>query len=235
MNKNKIIGILFFILLIFLTISANIYFHWLSFDRLVANKEFLIAFSNNHRLMLALGMTLLYLLVVLLHIPGITALTLLCGALLGPLWGTICVVFSGSLGALIAFWIARYFLRDWVNAKFGHKLIQLNKGIEENGFNYLLFIRLFPIFPYIFVNMPAGLTSIKTKDYFWATLLGNIPVAAIYCYLSSTFWNIHSISEIISIKILFPLGLLAILALLPIIYKKLIAQLSVFKNRKIIN
>jgi len=147
-------------------------------------------------------------------------LTLLAGAIFGPWRGTLWVNIGASVGALLAFWAARFVLQEAVNEKFGSRLEEFNKGVAENGFNYILFLRLVPLFPFFLINMVAGVTGIKTRDYFLATMVGIIPGSFVYCNVASALWEVNSISDLVSGKIFISFGLLGALALVPIIYKK---------------
>ena len=197
---------------------------YLTLESIKANKELLVGLATDNSLLFILGFILTYIGVVLFQIPGATLLTLLAGAIFGPWLGTIWVNIGATIGALLAFLIARYILQDTVNKKFGTRLEEFNKGIAENGFNYILFLRLVPLFPFFLINMVAGVTSIKTRDYFLATMIGIIPGSFVYCNVASALWEVNSISDLVSGKILISFGLLGALSLVPIIHKRIKAK-----------
>ena len=74
----------------------------------------------------------LYALSTVLFVPG-SLLTLAGGALFGPIAGTLCNLTGATLGATLAFMIARYVASDWVSARAGERLAALGQGVEEEG------------------------------------------------------------------------------------------------------
>ncbi|MCB1764053.1 MAG: TVP38/TMEM64 family protein, partial [Gammaproteobacteria bacterium] len=107
----------------------------------------------------ALVFFLVYVLVTALSLPGAAIMTLAVGAIFGLMVGTILVSFASTIGATLAFLIARFLLRDMVQAKFGDKLGAINRGIEKDGAFYLFGLRLVPLFPFFVINLAMGLTN----------------------------------------------------------------------------
>ena len=83
-----------------------------------------------------------------LSLPGAAIMTLVAGAIFGLLWGTLIVSFASTLGATLAFLVARFVLRDAVQGRFGASLRSINNGIEKDGAFYLFALRLVPAFPF---------------------------------------------------------------------------------------
>ncbi|WP_305845720.1 FAD-dependent oxidoreductase [Photobacterium kishitanii] len=168
----------------------------------------------------------LYVLVTALSIPGASILTLLGAALFGFWTSLIIVSFSSTIGATLAFLSSRFILRDWVQSKFGHRLATLNKGIEKEGAFYLLSLRLIPVFPFFLINLLMGLTSIKTRTFFWVSQLGMLAGTAVYINAGTQLGKIESLSGIISAPVLTSLFLLG---LFPLIVKWV---MKTMKNKK---
>lgn len=156
-----------------------------------------------------IGFILIYNLGSVLFLPG-TILSLAGGAIFGATLGTVYVVIGATLGATLAFLIARYFARsffeDIVQKKFP-KIKEYDEKLEKNGFMTVLFFRLIPVFPFNGLNFALGLTKVKTKDYFMATMIGIIPGTFAYVYLGS------SIASMNLRNIIFAIALIAILSL----------------------
>ena len=123
---------------------------------------------------------LVYVAVTGLSLPGATIMTLAAGAIFGLLWGTIIVSFASSIGATLAFLVSRFLLRDSVQAKFGDKLKAINAGIEKDGAFYLFTLRLVPAFPFFVINLAMGLTSLKTRTFYWVSQLGMFAGTLVY-------------------------------------------------------
>jgi uncharacterized membrane protein YdjX (TVP38/TMEM64 family) len=163
--------------------------------------------------------------VVGLSLPGATILTLCAGAIFGSVSGTLVVNVGATLGATLAFLAARFILRDWVEKKFGEKLQPFNEGFSKNAINYILFLRLVPLFPFFLVNLMSGLTKVKLPIYFLGTMVGILPGSFVYANAGSNLAQINSLSDIASPGVLGAFALLGIFALIPSIYKRM-------KNKK---
>ncbi len=127
----------------------------------------------------------LYVLAVVLVLPGLP-MTLLAAPLFGFWQGLLIVVISANIGCTITFFISRYAGRNFVMKfiKSGTILDKANKQMEKNGFLYMLYLRMIPLFPFNIVNYVPGLTSISYLKYAVATLVGMLPGSAIYIYAS---------------------------------------------------
>ena len=99
-----------------------------------------------------------YVAVTALSLPGATIMTLAAGAIFGLVTGTVVASFASSLGATLAFLVARYVLRDSVQARFRARLAEIDQGIQREGAFYLFTLRLVPIFPFFLINLLMGLT-----------------------------------------------------------------------------
>lgn len=164
------------------------------------------------------GFIVVYAIATILSVPG-TILTLSGGALFGIVFGTIWTVIGASLGAIGAFLIARFIAGDWARQQFekGARLRQLQQGIEQNGFWFVLSIRLSPIFPFIAVNYLLGLTPIGLPAYTLATLIGIVPGTFAYTWLG--YGGLEVASGGAPLPLLGGLGVLGLLSLLPIVWK----------------
>jgi len=91
------------------------------------------ALKQEHFALTALVYFLVYVVMAALSIPGALLMTLLGGALFGVLWGTVIVSFASSIGATLAFVIARTLLLDWVQGRYGNRLEPINRGVRRDG------------------------------------------------------------------------------------------------------
>jgi len=123
-----------------------------------------------------------YAVAAVLFLPG-SVLTLAGGALFGPVLGTFYNLTGATIGATLAFLIARYLASDWVADKTGGRLKQLINGVEDEGWRFVAFTRLVPLFPFNLLNYALGLTRIKLSHYLLATYICMLPGAIAYTYL----------------------------------------------------
>ncbi len=157
---------------------------------------------------------LIYALGTVIFLPG-SVLTLAGGAIFGPVWGTIYNLTGATLGATIAFIIARYLAADWVERKSHSKLKQLKNGVETEGWRFIAFVRLVPLFPFNVLNYALGLTRIRLSHYIVASYLFMLPGALAYTYLGYAGREAVAGGQAAIQKGLLALALLATVAFLP--------------------
>ena len=140
---------------------------------LKSNRDHLLAFAEGHYSAAVAIFIVGYCVVVGLSLPGGAIMTLGGGFLFGSVLGTLYVNLGATVGATLAFLVARYLFRDWVEQKFGSRLGPIQEGFAKNAFSYLMTLRLIPLFPFFLVNMVSGLTRIKLeptwRQHRWAS------------------------------------------------------------------
>ena len=194
---------------------------FLTLESLKTNRDGLLSYYATHRLTFIIGYILVYTLQTALSLPGAAILTLAGGAIFGALMGTIWVNIGATSGAVLAFWLARTLLRDWVVNKFGSKMESLDKGLKENALSYLLFLRLVPLFPFFLVNLACGITGLQLRTYILGTMVGILPGSFVYANAGASIASINTLSEVASPRVLSSFVLLGAFALIPAIYKKI--------------
>jgi uncharacterized membrane protein YdjX (TVP38/TMEM64 family)/rhodanese-related sulfurtransferase len=162
----------------------------------------------------------LYAAATVLFLPG-SVLTLAGGALFGPLWGTLYNLTGATLGAGLAFLVARYLASDWVQNRLGGRAGRLLQGVEAEGWRFVAFTRLVPLFPFNLLNYALGLTRIPFLHYLAATLVFMLPGALAYTYLGFAGREAVAGSEGLIQKGLIALALLAAAAFLPSLVARL--------------
>ncbi len=166
--------------------------------------------------------------------PG-AVLTLLGGALFGPVLGTAYNLTAATSGAMLSFLGARYLASDWVEKKTGGKLKQLMNGVESEGWRFVAFVRLVPLFPFNLLNYGLGLTKIKFAHYSIATYIFMLPGAIAYTYLGYIGKEAATGGEGLIQKAMLALALLGFVAFLPRIIgsirKGAMLNVSVLKQR----
>lgn len=175
----------------------------------------------------AIAFFVIYVLVTAASFPGAAIMTLAGGAVFGFWFGLILVSFASSIGALLAFLMARYVLRDSVQNKFGKQLEPINEGIRKDGAFYLLTLRLVPIVPFFVINLLGGLTKISAFKFYWVSQLGMLAGTAVYVNAGTQLASINSLGDILSPALLASFVLLGIF---PLIAKKIV---SMIQSRKV--
>ncbi|WP_447977475.1 TVP38/TMEM64 family protein [Candidatus Nitrospira bockiana] len=193
---------------------------YLSLEALKANRDRLLAFTEANYVSAVAAYILLYCVQTAFSLPGAAILTLAGGFLFGSVLGTLYVNVAATSGATLGFLAARYVLRDWVERKFGDRLGPIQEGFAKNAFSYLLTLRLIPIFPFFLVNLVSGLTRIQVGTYVAATAIGIIPGSFVFANAGRQLGSINSLSEIASPRVLGAFALLGLLALVPVVYRR---------------
>ena len=123
-----------------------------------------------------------YILGTVLFLPG-TLLSFLGAVLFGFWEGTLYTWIGATLGATAAFLLAKALGRDYVNSLLKGRMQALDERLRAHGFLGLLIMRLVPLFPFNGLNYGAGLTAIRFRDYFLATVIGLLPGIFVYQFL----------------------------------------------------
>jgi uncharacterized membrane protein YdjX (TVP38/TMEM64 family) len=204
---------------------------YLSFQALCDHREWLLdEVERIGRLPAALAFAGLYALVAALSIPGAVVLSMAGGFLFGPFLGTVASVCGATLGATAIFLAARSAFADMLRAKAGPWVRRLEAGFRENALNYLLVLRLVPIFPFWLVNLVPAFLGVGLQTFVVATFLGIIPGALVYASVGNGLGALLEAGEqpdaaaLLKPAILLPILGLAALALLPVVYKRVKRQ-----------
>lgn len=162
----------------------------------------------------------LYAMSTILFVPG-SVLTVAGGALFGPIWGTLWNLTGATLGATLAFVTARYVASNWVSERAGGRLMRLIRGVEEEGWRFVAFVRLVPVFPFNLVNYAFGLTRIRLREYVLASFVCMAPGAIAYTYLGYAGREAAAGHSGAIHEALLALALLAAVAFLPRLVRRL--------------
>lgn len=198
-----------------------------SLEMLKAHHTQLQIFTAQHFWLSSLILVAIYAVVTAFTLPLAALLSITSGYLFGVAWGSLLVVVGATCGATSLFLIVRYALSEWVQKRSAKWVHQLKAGFNENAFNYLLTLRLIPVIPFAILNSVPALLDMRATQFILATALGIVPGTVVYNWLGNGLRNTIAIRESINLSIIFepqiliPLILLACLALVPVVYKKL--------------
>ena len=148
---------------------------YLSLATIAEHREGLMLFVNDHFLWAIAAYAVTYILIVALSVPGGALLTVLGGFLFGWFIAGLTTVIAATVGATAIFFVAQSSIGDNLTRRAGPWIKSFAEGFAEDAFNYLLFLRLVPIFPFWLVNIAPALFNVSTATYIRATFLGIIP------------------------------------------------------------
>jgi uncharacterized membrane protein YdjX (TVP38/TMEM64 family) len=203
---------------------------YISFEQLERHRAQLLDFVDRRPLLAPLAFMLIYAAVVALSIPGGAVLTMAGGFLFGVVAGTCYVVVAATIGATIVFLVARTALGDSLRRKAGPGVRRMEAGFRENALNYLLFLRLIPVFPFWLVNLVPAFLGVPLPTYMIATFLGIIPGSLVYASVGHGLGTVFDaggtpdLGIVFEPEIILPMIGLAVLAILPVAYKKIRAR-----------
>jgi uncharacterized membrane protein YdjX (TVP38/TMEM64 family) len=213
-------------ILVALIILAGLFFFldlpsYLNLEYLKESQSRFQQLYYDHRIAVIAAYMVIYILVTALSLPGAAVMTLAGGALFGLFVGTVVVSLASTIGATCAFLASRFFLRDWVQGRFGARLQTVNEGMRKEGAFYLFSLRLIPVFPFFIINLLMGLTKMRVGTYFWVSQLGMLPATAVYVNAGNELAKIDSLATILSPGLV---GSFVLLGLFPITVKKVMER-----------
>ncbi len=200
---------------------------YLSFDYIKSNSNLIQSKFDQNPVLFMASFFIVYVFVTALSIPGAAIMTLAGGAFLGLTSGVIVVSFASTIGATLAFLVARFLFQDFFKNKYREKFNSINNGVEKEGDIYLFGLRLVPIFPFFLINILMGLTNYKTWKFFLVSQIGMLPGTFAYVNAGTQLANLESPSGVLSPSFLVSFALLGVI---PLIFKSF---LNILKKRKV--
>jgi len=199
---------------------------YLTFDALRDNRVLLSTFVQENAVTAVLAFVVVYAAATALSVPGGTVLTVAGGFLFGSIIGTAWVVIGATVGATIVFLIAKTAFGDALRAKAGPALKKMEQGFQENALSYLLVLRLIPLFPFFVVNLVPAFLGVPLRTYVIGTFVGIIPGAFVFASVGAGLGSVFdsmddfTLAGVLTPEIIIALVGLAVLSLLPVVYKK---------------
>ncbi len=203
---------------------------FLSFEALRENRAALLNWVDTYGIVAALIYMLIYAVAIAFSVPGGAILTITGGFLFGSVWGTACVIFAATAGATALFLIAKTSFGDTLRAKAGPALQRMQDGFQEGALSYLLVLRLVPLFPFFLVNLVPAFLGVSLRVYVVGTFIGIIPGTFVFATVGAGLGSVFdqggefSAAGILTPQIITALVGLAVLALIPVVYKKIKAR-----------
>jgi len=229
MNKKQLV-----LLLLFLTVLSCFFIFdlsaYLQLSFFQEQRDLLLEYKENNFALISLFYFILYILITAFSLPAAALVTLAGGALFGFWWAILLVSFASSIGATLAFLMARTILHDWVQDKFGNRLKPINEGIEKDGIFYLFTLRLIPVFPFFLVNMLMALTPIRLRDFYWVSQLGMLIGTGLYVEVGAQLGMAESIPEVLSVGLIRVLVILAFFPWLAKWFVKISEKKKIYKT-----
>jgi len=223
--KNRLARMIFIVIVLIGLVALARYYDlgkYFTLDSLQENRAYLEQAVESNYARAVLIYVLVYAAVISIAFPGVPPLTIIGGFLFGFIPGGIYATIAATIGSSISFLLIRYVLSGLIRGKYAHRLEQFNSKIKSHGVAmYLLTMQLLAIFPFFIINTLAALTNVPFVTSVWTTFVGTIPMILVYSYAGQRLYLVESVGEIFSPSIIILFLILILLALLPILLKRL--------------
>jgi uncharacterized membrane protein YdjX (TVP38/TMEM64 family) len=168
----------------------------LSLETLVSHRSAISAFVDRHSTIAVAAFIALYIAAVAMSLPGATVLTICGGIVFGTLIAGAAVVVGATIGATILFLIARTAFGEFLTRRAGPWMTKLTDGFRHDAFNYLLFLRLVPVFPFWLVNLAPAVFGVGLRTFVTATAIGVIPGTFAYASIGAGLDSVIAAQEV---------------------------------------
>lgn len=219
-------------------VGAFVLRDYLSFDVLRENREALIAFRDSNFALTVVVFVLSYVLIVTFSLPGALIATLTGGFLFGTAFGTVLNITSATIGATLIFLAARLGLGDKLKARIDASegmVAKIKKGLDENQWSMLFFIRLVPAVPFFVANLIPAFLDVPVRRFVVSTFVGIIPGSLVYTSVGAGLGEVFARGETPDLGIIFephillPILGLCVLSVLPVLIKAVTGKKEILK------
>jgi uncharacterized membrane protein YdjX (TVP38/TMEM64 family) len=216
---------------------------YLTLQSVAENRAALEQYVANHTALALAIYAAVYIVVVALSLPGAAILSILGGFIFGWALSAPTTIIAATIGAVIVFQIVKTSLGAVIAERAGPFVARLSAGFTKDAFNYLLFLRLVPAFPFFVVNAVAGLCRVDLRTFTLATLIGIIPGSFAFAWVGRGLDSIISahqathdscvaekgaancpfelsVSSLLTRELLIAFVILGVVALIPLVIKK---------------
>ncbi|WP_299025094.1 VTT domain-containing protein [uncultured Sulfitobacter sp.] len=209
-------------------VGAFVLRDYIGFDALRDNREALIAFRDSNFVLTVVGFIAVYVVIVTFSLPGALIATLTGGFLFGTFFGAAVNVTAATIGATLIFLAAQMGLGDKLRARMETSsglVARIKKGLDENQWSMLFFIRLVPAVPFFVANLIPAFLGVPLRRFVISTFLGIIPGSLVYTSVGAGLGEVFAQGEtpnlglIFEPHILLPILGLCVLSVLPVIIK----------------
>lgn len=226
-KKRKLIlyGLLaILVLIIIYFVKFSDYF---TLEKLQENHRFLTEFVHDNYLFSVFIYIGIYSLLLACAMPVVMPMALIGGFLYGIFWGLLYAGTSCLIGSIVSFLILRYVVSHWIRGWHDARITKFNEQIQKYGYSYLLMLHFLSVIPLFVINLLAAIANVPLTTIIWVTLIGTFPLNALCVFAGRQLSSIHSFKDIFSPTIMILLALLALVAVAPLLIKKIKGSLGV--------
>lgn len=215
MIKNHFKLFLFVVLIVIIVIGIYLFSNELTFlstlESIKATHDKWVAVYLAHPPKFIIKFILFNIFMAMLPVPGISMISFFGGTIFGFWPAFFYSSIATAIGNLGGFFLGRYFLQNYVHAKYGDKLIVFRDEWQKSGAMALFTMRLFPFIPSFVANLIMGVSLLHWWTFFWVSWIGRIPMVVVYAWSGVQVAKIESLEDILSPKIIIAFLLLGTL------------------------
>jgi uncharacterized membrane protein YdjX (TVP38/TMEM64 family) len=199
---------------------------YMSFEVLRENRHLLLRWVADYRLAAALLYMIVYAAAVALSVPGGALMSITGGFLFGVVMGSLYILIGATVGATLLFAVAKMSVGDYLRGRAGPWMEKMEEGFGKNALSYLIALRLMPLFPFFVVNLVPAFLGVRLSTYVIGTFVGIIPGVVVFASVGAGLGSIFdagaefSLSGILTPQIALTMAGLALLVLIPVVYKR---------------
>ena len=195
---------------------------YLTFQAIKEGQAEFVGYYEANRILVLTLYFLGYIAITALSLPGALILTLAAGAMFGVLVGSLLVSFASSIGATLAFLVARYLVGESLQKKYAKELSKFNRQMEKEGAFYLFALRLIPAVPFFLINILMALTKIKALTFYLVSQAGMLIGTVVYVNAGTQIAKLESPGDIVSVELI---GSFVLLGVVPLVAKRVVGAI----------
>lgn len=194
---------------------------YFTLKKLQENHAYLKGFVHSHYLISVFVYIGIFSLTLAAGLPIVMPLALIGGFLYGGVFGLLYASVSCLIGSVVSFLILRYVMVHWIRGWHNERVDRFNAQVQKYGYSYLLILHFLSVIPMSVINLLAAVANVKLRTVMWVTMLGTLPLNVLCVIAGQQLSTIHSIKDIFSPTIIILLFVLALVAIAPLVFKKL--------------
>ncbi|CAH1453456.1 unnamed protein product [Lactuca virosa] len=186
-------------------------------------RDHLERYTSDYTVQVLVGYCTVYIFMQTLMIPGTVFMSLLAGSLFGVLRGVALVVFAATAGASSCYFLSKLIGRPLILSLWPDKLVFFQDQVakrQDGLLNYMLFLRLTPTLPNMFINVASPIVNVPYHTFLMATSIGLIPAAYVTVKAGITLGELRSIGDLYDIHSIVTLFLIGIASVTPTLITK---------------
>lgn len=219
-SSRTLIFILLGVIAVLIFINYQALANFFTIEQLKKNNEHFALYVKDHYLFSVVVYISIFSAFVACGLPLIFPLALIGGFLYGLIQGLLFATVSCLVGSLFSFLVLRYVASDWVRGWHNERIDRFNQQIHKYGYSYLLMLHFLSVVPIFVINLLAAVAKVPLKTVAWVTLLGTLPMNFLCVMAGKELSTINSFSDIFSPTILVLMALLVVIAVAPIVIRK---------------